>query len=60
MRILQCVPNFSEGRDPRFRDELALVLQGETWGLVEVYRAEGRPFTGEDARAAQDLLERAF
>jgi len=39
---------------------LPLVLQGETWGLVEVYRAEGRPFTGEDARAAQDLLERAF
>jgi glutamate formiminotransferase / 5-formyltetrahydrofolate cyclo-ligase len=26
MRILQCVPNFSEGRDPRFRDELELVL----------------------------------
>jgi glutamate formiminotransferase len=26
MQILQCVPNFSEGRDPRFRDELELVL----------------------------------
>jgi glutamate formiminotransferase / 5-formyltetrahydrofolate cyclo-ligase len=26
MRILQCVPNFSEGRDPRFRDELAHIL----------------------------------
>lgn len=26
MRILQCVPNFSEGRDPRFRDEIALIL----------------------------------
>ena len=26
MRILQCVPNFSEGRDPRFLDELRLVL----------------------------------
>ena len=26
MRILQCVPNFSEGRDPQFRDELELVL----------------------------------
>jgi len=26
MRILQCVPNFSEGRDPRFRDELDRVL----------------------------------
>jgi len=28
MRILQCVPNFSEGRDPRFRDELEHVLAG--------------------------------
>ena len=26
MQILQCVPNFSEGRDPRFLDELRLVL----------------------------------
>lgn len=26
MRILQCVPNFSEGRDPRFLGELELVL----------------------------------
>jgi glutamate formiminotransferase len=26
MRILQCVPNFSEGRDPRFLEELELVL----------------------------------
>ncbi len=27
MRILQCVPNFSEGRDPRFLDELRAVLE---------------------------------
>ena len=26
MQILECVPNFSEGRDSRFRDELELVL----------------------------------
>ena len=26
MQILECVPNFSEGRDPRFLDELELVL----------------------------------
>lgn len=26
MEILECIPNFSEGRDPRFRDELELVL----------------------------------
>lgn len=26
-RILQCVPNFSEGRDPAFRRELELVLE---------------------------------
>ena len=26
MQILECVPNFSEGRDARFRDELELVL----------------------------------
>jgi glutamate formiminotransferase len=26
MQILECVPNFSEGRDPAFRDELELVL----------------------------------
>ena len=26
MRILQCVPNFSEGRDPRFLEELEHVL----------------------------------
>ncbi len=26
-RILQCVPNFSEGRDPTFRSELQLVLE---------------------------------
>ena len=26
MRILQCVPNFSEGRDPRFLEELERVL----------------------------------
>jgi glutamate formiminotransferase / 5-formyltetrahydrofolate cyclo-ligase len=27
MKILQCVPNFSEGRDPNFLTELELVLQ---------------------------------
>ena len=27
MRVLQCVPNFSEGRDPRFRRELEVVLE---------------------------------
>jgi glutamate formiminotransferase len=27
MQILQCVPNFSEGRDPGFLDELRLVLE---------------------------------
>jgi glutamate formiminotransferase len=27
MQILQCVPNFSEGRDPRFLRELELVLE---------------------------------
>jgi glutamate formiminotransferase len=27
MQILQCVPNFSEGRDPQFRHELELVLE---------------------------------
>ena len=27
MRILQCVPNFSEGRDPRFADQLRAVLE---------------------------------
>ena len=39
---------------------LPLVLQGQAWGLVEVYRADTRPFTDEDAREAQDLLGRAF
>ncbi|HTU01698.1 MAG TPA: hypothetical protein VMG58_07765, partial [Candidatus Sulfotelmatobacter sp.] len=28
MRILQCVPNFSEGRDPSFLKELETVLKG--------------------------------
>ena len=39
---------------------LPLVLQGEPWGLVEVYRADPRPFSDEDARAAQDLLARVL
>jgi GAF domain-containing protein len=39
---------------------LPLVLQGQAWGLVEVYRAGARPFTDEDARTAQDLLGRAL
>jgi GAF domain-containing protein len=39
---------------------LPLVLQGEPWGLVEVYRTDTRRFTDDDARAAQDLIERAF
>jgi glutamate formiminotransferase len=28
MRILQCVPNFSEGRDPKFLPELQAILKG--------------------------------
>jgi glutamate formiminotransferase len=28
MRILQCVPNFSEGRDPKFLSELQAILEG--------------------------------
>ncbi|HVM57354.1 MAG TPA: GAF domain-containing protein [Gaiellaceae bacterium] len=39
---------------------LPLVLDGEVWGLVEVYRADPRPFSDGDVRAALDVLERAF
>jgi len=39
---------------------LPLVLNGELWGLVEVYRSDTRPFSDDDVRTAKDLLERAF
>jgi GAF domain-containing protein len=39
---------------------LPLVLQGEVWGLVEIYRADTRGFSDADARTAQGILERAF
>jgi GAF domain-containing protein len=35
---------------------LPLVLQGETWGLVEVYREDPRPFGAVEERAAAALL----
>ena len=35
---------------------LPLVLSGEAWGLVEVYRAEPRPFGAAEIRAASAVL----
>ncbi len=35
---------------------LPLVLHGETWGLVEVYREAPRPFCGSEARAGEVVL----
>jgi GAF domain-containing protein len=32
-----------------------LVVDGETWGLVEVYRIPARPFTEADVAAASEL-----
>lgn len=34
---------------------LPLMLGGATWGLVEVYRRDVRPFTGDDVRRAVEL-----
>ncbi|HUJ92718.1 MAG TPA: GAF domain-containing protein [Gaiellaceae bacterium] len=39
---------------------LPLILSGEVWGLVEIYRASTRGFSDADARTAQGLLQRAF
>ena len=39
---------------------LPLVQSGELWGLVEVYRADTRRFTDEDAQTARALLDRVF
>jgi GAF domain-containing protein len=39
---------------------LPLVQSGELWGLVEVYRADTRRFTDEDARTARALVDRVF
>lgn len=35
---------------------LRLDLDGEPWGLVEIYREEPRPFLAADARLAKELL----
>jgi GAF domain-containing protein len=35
---------------------LPLVLRGESWGLVEVYREAPRPFRDADARAGELVL----
>jgi GAF domain-containing protein len=37
---------------------LPLVLGGETWGLVEVYRTDPVPFGGVEVRAAAGILAR--
>jgi len=39
---------------------LPLVLNGELWGLVEVFRTDTRPFSDDEVRTARDLLERAL
>lgn len=36
---------------------LPLVLRGETWGLVEVYRLQPRPFGAVEMRAAGSVLD---
>lgn len=36
---------------------LPLVLGGEAWGLVEVYREEARPFGAVEIRAATAILD---
>jgi GAF domain-containing protein len=38
---------------------LPLVLGGETWGLVEVYRVDPRSFTDDDVRHASELIRLA-
>jgi transcriptional regulator with GAF, ATPase, and Fis domain len=38
---------------------LPLDLSGEPWGLVEVYRAESRPFAENELRRAQAIIARA-
>ena len=35
---------------------LPLVFEGETWGLVEVYRNEARPFDADEMRRGAELL----
>ena len=37
---------------------LPLEIGGGSWGLVEVYRAEPRPFTADDLRVATEILAR--
>ena len=37
---------------------LPLALEGELWGLVEIYRSDVRPFSDDDVQAARDVLER--
>lgn len=37
---------------------LPLILQGELWGLVEIYRSDARRFSDDDVRAARDVLAR--
>ena len=36
---------------------LPLVLLGEAWGLVEVYREQARPFGAVEIRAATAILD---
>ena len=36
---------------------LRLMLTGATWGLVEVYRIERRPFTDAEVRRASELIK---
>jgi GAF domain-containing protein len=38
---------------------LPLPIGGVTWGLVEVYRTEPRPFSADDVRVAGEIVERA-
>ena len=37
---------------------LPLRVEGEPWGLVEIFRKDKRPFSADDVRAATEVLAR--
>ena len=50
MKILQCLPNFSEGRDPGFLEELATVLKRFPVKVLDLSRI--RTTTGRRRRSS--------
>ena len=59
MKILQCLPNFSEGRDPGFLEELAAVLKRFPVKVLELSKDKDHNRTEATFLGAPDAVEAA-